>query len=137
FMSIIKDPETYERFEKIVLFHGVRYINELAYQDHITQELREHEFFGEYVSSQLIYYPCVTREPFRNQGRLTTLIESGKLCADIGLPPLDPETDRAMICGSPSMLKDTSDLLDARGFEISPGIGEPGDYVIERAFVER
>ncbi|MFT4171367.1 MAG: ferredoxin--NADP reductase [Rhodocyclaceae bacterium] len=137
FMSLIKDPEAYERFDKVILFHGVRYVSELAYHDYINAELREDEFLGEMIGDKLLYYPSVTREPFRNQGRLTDLIESGKLCADLGLPPLNPETDRAMICGSPSMNKDTADLLDARGFTISPGVGEQGDYVIERAFVER
>ncbi|MET0986618.1 MAG: ferredoxin--NADP reductase, partial [Steroidobacteraceae bacterium] len=82
-------------------------------------------------------YPTVTREPYRNRGRLTDLIESGQLFSDIGLPPLDPAADRAMACGSPAMLKDCCTLLDARGFHISRHIGEPGDYVIERAFVER
>ncbi len=137
FMSVIKDPETYERFEKVILVHGVRWTNELAYTDIITRELPESEFFGEQVRNQLIYYPTVTREPFRNQGRLTDLIESGKLFEDIGLPPLNPETDRAMLCGSPAMLEDTCKLLDARGMKVSPRIGEPGDYVIERAFVEK
>lgn len=137
FMSIIKDPETYERFEKIVLIHGVRYVSELAYADFITQELPNNEYFGESVREKLIYYPTVTREPFRNQGRLTSLIESGKLFEDIGLPPLNPAHDRAMICGGPSMLKDLSALLDTRGFKVSPHIGSPGDYVIERAFVEK
>ncbi len=137
FMSLIRDPEVYERFEKVVLFHGVRYLNELAYQDYISRQLPEDEFLGEYVGKQLIYYPTVTREPFRHQGRLTDLVDSGKLFDDIGLPPLNPETDRAMICGSPNMLRDTCQFLDVRGFNISPGIGEPGDYVIERAFVEQ
>jgi len=89
------------------------------------------------VQGKLIYYPTVTREPFRNQGRLTDLIVSGKLTDDVGLPPLNPETDRAMLCGSPSMLADTAALLDARGFVVSPGVGQPGHYVIERAFVEK
>jgi ferredoxin/flavodoxin---NADP+ reductase len=137
FLSIIKDPETYERFEKIVLFHGVRYLSELAYDEHITRELPEHEYLGEQVREKLIYHPLVTRDPFRNQGRLTSLIEEGRLGEVVGLPPLDPAQDRAMICGGPYMLKDLSALLDARGFEISPHIGEPGDYVIERAFVEK
>ena len=137
FMSIIKDPETYERFEKIVLVHGVRHVAELAYADYIQRVLPQNEFFGEAVREKLIYYPTVTREPFRHQGRLTDLIESGKLFEDIDLAPLDPEYDRAMICGSPNMLKDTCKLLDARGFVISPHIGQPGHYVIERAFVER
>ena len=137
FMSIIQDPETYERFEQVVLVHGVRYVSELAYANYITHELPEDEFLGEIVREKLIYYPTVTREPFRNQGRLTHLIESGKLFSDLGLPPLDPVQDRVMICGSPALLKDTCALLDARGFTLSPHIGEPGDYVIERAFVER
>ena len=137
FLSIIKDPETYNRFEKVVLVHGVRQVDELAYQDVITEELPSNEFFGEDVRQKLVYYPTVTREPFRNRGRLTDLINSGKLFEDVGLPPFNPEHDRAMLCGSPTMLKDTCELLDVRGFKISPHIGTPGDYVIERAFVER
>jgi len=119
------------------LIHGVRYLSELAYADFIEKELPDNEFFGEEVRSKLIYYPTVTREPFRNQGRLTDLINSGKLFEDIGLPPLDPQHDKAMICGSPQMLADTEALLDARGFKVSLRIGDPGDYVIERAFVEK
>jgi ferredoxin--NADP+ reductase len=137
FMSVIQDPQAYERFDKIVLIHGVRYVNELAYADFITKELPRNKFFGEEVRDKLIYYPTVTREPFRNQGRFTDLIESGKLFEDIGLPPLDPGIDRAMICGSPRMLQDISDLLEERGFRVSPRIGDPGSYVIERAFVEK
>ena len=137
FMSVIKDPDAYERFEKIVLIHGVRQVSELAYAEYISNELPRNEFFGDMVRDKLIYYPTVTREPFRNQGRLTDLIESGKLFTDIGLPPLNPEHDRVMICGSPAMLKDSAALLDARGFKVSARIGEPGDYVIERAFVEK
>lgn len=137
FLSLIHDPETYERFENVVLVHGVRFINELAYAELIETRLPEHEYLGEMVKERLIYYPTVTREAFRNEGRITTLIESGKLCADIRLPPLNPETDRAMICGSPAMLGDISKLLDQRGFVISPHTGVAGDYVIERAFVEK
>ena len=137
FLSLIRDPEAYERFDKVILFHGVRHVNELAYQDYIERELPNDEFLGDYVRDKLLYYPSVTREPYRNKGRLTDLILSNKMTDDLGLPPLNPETDRAMICGSPSMNKDTAALLDARGFVVSPGVGEPGDYVIERAFVER
>ncbi|MFO1372284.1 MAG: ferredoxin--NADP reductase [Candidatus Competibacteraceae bacterium] len=137
FLSIIQDPETYDRFDRVILAHGVRHVNELAYAEFITHELPNHEFLGEIVREKLIYYPTVTRESFRNQGRLTHLIETGKLCADLGLSPLDPEQDRVMICGSPGLLKDTCALLNARGFVISPHIGEPGHYVIERAFVEK
>jgi len=137
FMSIVRDPETYERFEKIVLVHGVREVSELAYADYLQTDLPGNDFFGEMVRERLIYYPTVTREPFRNRGRITELIESDKLTHDIGLPPLSPANDRAMLCGSPAMLADTRALLDARGFRISPSIGVPGDYLIERAFVEK
>ena len=137
FMSIIKDPQTYERFEKIILVHGVRYRSELAYRDFIEWELTHHEYLGEQVRNQLVYFPTVTRERFRYQGRVTSLIESGKLFADIAMPPLSPAEDRVMICGSPAMLADLSAMLDERGFKISPHVGEPGDYVIERSFVSR
>ncbi|HJW24783.1 MAG TPA: ferredoxin--NADP reductase [Rhodocyclaceae bacterium] len=137
FMSLIHDPETYERFEKVILIHGVRWTSELAYHDYIEQDLREHEYLGDVIRDQLIYYPTVTREPFRNEGRQTDLVRSGKLFEDIGQPPLDPATDRAMICGSPAMLKEISAMLDGYGMRISPHTGEMGDYVIERAFVEQ
>jgi len=137
FMSIIKDPEVYERFEKIVLVHGVRWVSELAYADFITKELPNNEFFGDVVRDKLIYYPTVTREAFRHTGRITEIIESGRLFTDIGLPPLDPAQDRAMLCGSPHMLADVSAMLNSHGFVVSPGVGEPGDYVVERAFVDK
>jgi ferredoxin--NADP+ reductase len=137
FMSIIRDPETYDRFDKVVLVHGVRLVSELAYADYLRDELPQHEFLGEIVRDKLIYYPTVTREAFKQTGRLTTAIESGQIFKDIGLPPLDPAVDRAMICGSPAMLKETSEMLDARGFKVSPSLGRPGDYVFERAFVEK
>jgi ferredoxin--NADP+ reductase len=116
FMSVIQDPETYERFEKVILVHGVRYVNEVAYREFITEHLPQNEFFGEALRDKLIYYPTVTREPFENQGRLN---------------------DRAMICGSPSMLDETSEVLDSFGLKISARMREPGDYLIERAFVEK
>ena len=87
FLSIIRDPETFERFEQVVLVHGVRQVDELAYHDYITEHLPKHEFLGELVSGKLLYYPTVTREEFRNQGRVTTLLENGKIAADLGLPP--------------------------------------------------
>jgi ferredoxin/flavodoxin---NADP+ reductase len=137
FLSIIKDPGVYERFEKIVLLHGVRRVNELAYADFIQNELPKNEYFGDIVKQKLIYYPTVTREPFRHQGRITHLIETGRLFDDTGLPPLNPRTDRAMLCGSSNMLNDISHLLDSLGFKVSEAVGSPGDYVIERAFVEK
>ena len=103
-MSIIRDPETYEKFEQVILVHGVRQVDELAYHDLVADHLPAHEILGDMVSSQLLYYPTVTREEFRNMGRITELIETGKLADDLGLPPLDPAEDRVMICGSPGML---------------------------------
>lgn len=135
FLSIIKDPEIYERYDKVILTHGVRYVSELAYRQMILEELPRNEYFGNLVRDKLIYYPTVTREAFPNQGRLTDLMESGKLFDDIGLPGFDTENDRFMICGSPSMLKDTCEILKRRGFEESRN-GIVGSYVIERAFVE-
>lgn len=137
FMSIIRDLDVYDQFEKVILFHGVRFVSELAYDHYIRHELPQHEFLGESIQQKLIYYPAVTREPYPNQGRLTTLVESGKLFTDIGLPPLDPEVDRAMICGSAALLKDCRAMLDERGFRMSRRIGDVADYVIEHAFIER
>lgn len=136
FMSIIKDPEVYERYDNVVLCHGVREVSELAYAEYISSEIHDNEFFGAEARKKLIYYPTVTREAYRNQGRLTDLIENGKLASDIGLPPLNAETDRVMICGSPSMIKDLVAILEARGFTESRH-GHQAHYVIERAFVEK
>ncbi len=136
FMGLIRDPEVYERFDKVVLVHGVRRVNDLAYRELITMDLPQHPYLGEQISKQLLYYPTVTREPFEHEGRITTLIENNKLTADLGLPPMNPETDRVMICGNTGMLQDLQEILDARGFIASPGVGETGDYVFERAFVE-
>jgi ferredoxin--NADP+ reductase len=135
FMSIIRDPDLYERFERIVLVHGVRHVSDLAYQQTINEELPENEYFGELVREKLIYYPTVTREPFRNQGRITDLMASGRLFEDAGLPPPNVADDRFMICGSPAMLRDTSRILDAQGFSESRH-GVQAEYVIERAFAE-
>ena len=95
FLSIVKDPETYHRFEKVVLVHGVRQVDELAYREVITEELPTNEYFGENVRDKLVYYPTVTREKFRNQGRLTDLIRNGRLFQGVGLPPLDPAVTRS------------------------------------------
>ena len=135
FMSIIRDPETYERFEQVILCHGVRQVNELAYQDFITQDLPHNEFLGEMVSKQLKYYPTVTREPFKNQGRITDLMDSGKLFEDLGVPKLNPEEDRVMICGSPAMLRDLKALCEKSGLP-EGNTTKPGSFVIERAFAE-
>ncbi|ASM78653.1 ferredoxin--NADP(+) reductase [Vitreoscilla filiformis] len=134
FLSIIRDPETYEKFEEVILVHGVREVKELAYHDYLTQELPQHEFLGEMVSQQLKYYPTVTREPFKNQGRVTTLLETGKIAEDLGIPLLNAAEDRVMICGSPEMLRDLKHMMEVRGFK-EGNTTTPGDFVIERAFV--
>ncbi len=136
YLSIIRDPETYEKFEKVILIHGVREVKELAYHDYLTQELPRHELLGEMVTEQLMYYPTVTREPFRNQGRSTDLITTGKLATDLNLPDLNPLTDRVMLCGSPQMLKDLKNILESRQF-IEGNTSKPGQFVVERAFVEQ
>jgi len=135
FLSIIRDPEIYAHYDRIVLTHGCRTVDELAYRELITEHLPEHEYLGEDVRKKLVYYPTVTREKFVNNGRLTDLLRSGKLPADVGLLPINPDTDRFMICGSPSMLKDICSMLDERGFREARH-GEAAHYVIERAFVE-
>ena len=136
FMSIIRDPEVYERFDKIILTHGVRTVAELAYQDTILEALPNHEYLGELAREQLIYYPTVTREAYANQGRLTDLLKTGQLTRGLGLDNICPENDRFMLCGSPSMLKETSEWLSSQGF-IESRHGHQGHYVIERAFVEK
>ncbi|MFT7560685.1 MAG: ferredoxin--NADP+ reductase [Flavobacteriales bacterium] len=135
FMSIIKDPEVYEQYDKVILTHGVRYADELAYQQLILHELPAHEYLGELVREKLLYYPTVTREDYGNTGRLTDLMRSGKLTEDLGLSDFSLEHDRFMICGGPSMLKETCEILDSLGFSEARN-GELGHYVIERAFVE-
>lgn len=141
-LAVIKDPDTYERFDKIVLAHGVRSAGDLAYRDYIVNELPRHEFLGEQIAAKLKYYPAVTREDFAfagndQRGRLTELMDGGRMQRQLGLETLDGEHDRAMICGSPQMLADFRAILDARGFSAAPRIGVPGQYVFERAFVEK
>ena len=141
-LAVIKDPGTWERFERVVLCHGVRGIEDLAYRDYIERELPQHEFLGDTIRDRLLYYPAVSREPFEvagrdHRGRITTQLDSGHVAEVFGLDPLDAQHDRAMICGSPQMLADFRAILDARGFSASPRIGSPGEYVFERAFVEK
>ena len=142
FLSVIKDPATYERFERVIVTHGVRNQADLAYRDYITDELPRHPLLGEMVAPKLLYYPAVSREPFTllghdHRGRLTDLLDTDRITAHLGIEPLDPKHDRAMICGSPQMLADFRAILDRRGFVVTPQIGVPSDYVFERAFVER
>jgi len=141
-LGVIKDPETYERFDKVILCHGVRGAGDLAYRDYIERELPHHELLGDVIRDKLLYYPAVSREDFRHagrnhRGRITEQLGSGHINEVLGLEPLDARQDRAMICGSPQMLADFRAILDARGFSPAPRIGTPGEYVFERAFVEK
>lgn len=137
FLSVVKDPDTYERFERVILTHGVRNVADLAYRDYIERELPQLEWIGETIAQKLLYYPAVSREAFAHHGRLTALLAQGRIASDLGIEPLDAARDRAMICGSPQMLADFRTLLDAAGMTASPRIGTPGEYVYERAFVEK
>jgi ferredoxin/flavodoxin---NADP+ reductase len=136
FLSIVRDPEVYERFEKVVLVHSCRQVADLAYREFIQDTLPADEYLGAQVAAKLVYYPTITRESFPHQGRIPLLIETGRLSMDTGLPQLDTEFDRCMVCGSPAMLADTRALLEASGFS-EGSMGRQGSYVIERAFVER
>ncbi len=136
FMSIVRDPDTYERYEQVVLVHGVRTVDELAYHDLLIEHLPRHEVLGDLISAKLRYYPTVTRESFRNVGRITRLVESGKLFEDLGVPPIDPVSDRVMICGSPGMLRDLRHILEHHGFK-EGNTSIPGHFVVERAFAEQ
>ncbi len=136
FLSIVRDPEAYDKFDRIVVAHGVRWAKDLAYSDIIAEELPNDELIGELVREKLLYYPTVTREPFRHQGRLSLALTTNRMTESLGLPPIDPAHDRFMLCGSPAMLADLRAILDARGFE-EGNHGEPGDYVIEKAFVDK
>jgi ferredoxin--NADP+ reductase len=135
FLSLVRDPETYERFERVVVVHGCRWIRELAYGELFEKSLPENQLIGETVKRQLSYYPSVTREPYRNTGRISHLLESGKLFLDLDLPPLEAGRDRAMLCGSPAMLSDLKAILIQSGFH-EGNHGKPGGFVVEKAFVE-
>ncbi|MDZ4102417.1 MAG: ferredoxin--NADP reductase [Hydrogenophaga sp.] len=133
FLSVIRDPETYERYEQVVLIHGVRQVKELAYREYLSETLTHDEFLGEMVQQKLLYYPTVTREPFVHQGRIPQLLAEGQVAKDLGIPMLNPAEDRIMICGSPEMLRDLKALAEKLGFE-EGNTSRPGAFVIERAF---
>jgi len=136
FMAIIKDPETYARFDRVILWHTCREVAELAYRDWITRDLPAHEFLGEDARAKLTYLPAVTREPFPRQKRITALVQSGEIFAELGRGPLDPAHDRVMICGGPRMLTDCQAMCEQAGMAMG-SLGEPGQFVIEKAFVEK
>ncbi len=135
FASLVRDPETYEKFETVVLTHTCREASELAYGTDLTAAAYDDPLVGEEAREQLSHYPTVTREPYRVNGRITHLLESGKIFDDLGCDPLNPAKDRCMICGSMEMLIDTKELLQKTGFKEGSN-REPADFVIERAFAD-
>ena len=136
FASIVRDPETYERFDTVIAVEGCREVAELGYASQVAATVLSHEFLGELAAGKLLYYPTVTREPFRNRGRIPDLIDNGKLCADLDIAPFDLATDCVMLCGNPQMLIDLRKLFSSRGYAEGSS-GKPGDFVVEKAFVER
>lgn len=136
FLSVIKDPDVYENFSRVILIHGCRYVNELTYEKLITHELQSNPYFGDDVKAKLLYYPAVTRESFRNYGRVTELLRSGRIMEDLGMPPLNLDDDRFMVCGGPGMLKSMTAILDEMGFRETRK-SDFREYVVERAFVEQ
>ena len=136
FAGVIKDPDIYDRYESVVLVHGCRLAAETVFGHEVVASVLESEFLGEVARGKLLHYPTTTREHSFHEGRVTDLIETGKLFADLGLPPLDPAQDRVMICGGPQMLIDLKAMLERRGFSEGSG-GAPASYVIEKAFAER
>lgn len=135
FLSLVRDPEVYERYEQVIVTHTVREVADLNYREFLSHDLPNDPDLGEMIAPKLRYYPTVTREPFQTNGRITDLIQSGKIFDDLGLPPLDPAEDRLMLCGGPSVLADLKTLLLDRGYE-EGSVANPGDFVLERAFVE-
>jgi ferredoxin--NADP+ reductase len=137
FLSLVRDPEVYDRFSQIVLVHSVRRVSDLAYHDELTAQLADDPLVADQALLQFHYVPTVTREPFRNTGRINTMIEDGSLFAAplTGPAKLDPENDRVMLCGSTEMIRDFAKMLDEQGFEEGSN-AKMGSYVIERAFVD-
>jgi ferredoxin--NADP+ reductase len=135
FASLIRDPESYEKFDEVILTHTCREVAELAYGQELVRNLMEDPLVGDLARVRLHYYPTVTREPFPVMGRITDLMASGQLFSDLGVPPIGPEEDRGMICGSMAMLRDTRDMLEGFGL-IEGSNAQPGSFVVERAFVD-
>ena len=134
FASLIRDPETYEKFEEVILTHTCRDVGELTYGHELAKALVEDPLIGELVDGRFHHYATTTREESPRMGRITTLIENGKLFEDLGVAPFDPATDRVMMCGSMDMLRDVKALVEK--FDLTEGANnKPAEFVVERAFV--
>ena len=134
FASVIRDPETYEKFDEVIVTHTCREVAELQYSQKLVESLPNDPLIGEFVGDKLKYFPSVTREEFKHVGRITDLIETGALFGHLNVPPLNPETDRVMICGSMEMINDTKALVEKAGLEEGSNAA-PSQFVIEKAFV--
>ena len=135
FASLMREPESYEKFDRVILTQTCRMKSELAYGVDLEKRLMEDPLVGEEARGKFIRYATTTREQSERMGRITDLIKSGKLFDDLGLTELDPEFDRVMICGSMDLNMDIKEILEARGFTEGAN-SRPGEYVIERAFVD-
>jgi ferredoxin--NADP+ reductase len=135
FASLMRDPETYEKFDQVVMMHTCREVAELAYGRRLVEDLRSDELVGEMAAGKLLYYPTTTREPSPRMGRVTDNLASGKVFADLGIPgPMDPATDRAMVCGSLAFNLDVKAILESWGLREGAN-SDPAEYVVEKAFV--
>ncbi|MEM1391618.1 MAG: ferredoxin--NADP reductase [Pseudomonadota bacterium] len=134
FSSVLRDPETYEKFDEVIITHTCREVAELAYSSEIVDTFLNDPDIGEIAQGKLRLYQSCTREEFENRGRISDLIRTGKLFEDLGVPKLDPAVDRAMICGSIEMTKELKELMEDHGLKEGAN-SEPADFVIERAFV--
>lgn len=133
FASLVRDPDTYERYEEVIVTHTCRDVDELIYSRTLIDSLKNDPLVGEMVEGKLKLYTSTTREHHERMGRITTLIENGKLFDDLGVPPLDPATDRAMICGSMEMIQDVKALMLKAGLTEGSNAA-PAEFVIEKAF---
>lgn len=138
FASLMRDPETYERFEQVIMMHTCRTGEELVYGAELVNNLRHDplltEIYGDDFAQRLKYYPTTTREPSPFMGRITDNLTSGKVLSDLGLPPIDPAQDRAMICGSLAFNVDVKAVLEEFGLNEGAN-SEPREFVVEKAFV--
>jgi ferredoxin--NADP+ reductase len=134
FASLLRDPDTYEKFGQVILTHTCRDNAELTYGQVLVAALENDPLIGELTGGRVTLYNSTTREESARMGRITALIGSGKFYADLGIDKLDPETDRIMICGSMHMLKDVKELAESLGFQ-EGSLHHPASFVVERAFV--
>lgn len=134
FASITRDPETYERYDQVILTHTCRDVAELTYGRELVESVASDPLVGEFAAGKLVYYPSITREAFERKGRITTLIDEGTIFEELGVPAWDPATDRVMICGSMEMIEDCKERCERAGLTEGSN-ARPAEYVVEKAFV--